>query len=535
MKKISIKKIIYPLLVSVLVTGCGLESELYSDIDTSIFPKNDKDAQTLVTSCYDIFSSTGYADKLYSSGGGMWVLNTVISDYGFVDRDDEKWLCMMYPRWTPDTANKGDVNSAWGFMNQLTRMEMTVNTLNGMTTINEDMKNRYIAEVQCAQALLAFTLYDLYGPLIIAGPDELADPEKKVVLPRKTEAEMEEYITGRLNAAATTLEAWEAKNGAMEFGRFNSGLCHMVLMKYYMQTRQWAKAVTEGRAIQNNKTYNYELNQKSVAGASKYHSIFYRENEQNNEIIYAVPNVTGLKEMKWPAYVRPSDDKNIGGCWRMWTVPWTFYDEFDDADERKATMQDSYTTSDGTVRDRENPGVGGNQWNSMRSGVIIDKYPMEQASYAEKCDIDYIVYRYADAVTLLAEALVKTGTDYTGEPLQILNAVRTRAGLPAYTLAEITSKAKFLEALLDERAKELYWEGCRRQDLIRNDIFNSMVYAKCIAANQRTTMEGIDPSTPEAASTVYYDKNDKKYWYYRIPLPESVIAEGKGLVEQNPY
>lgn len=534
MKRISIKNIIYSLSLSVLFAGCELESEVYGDIDTSMFPKTEKDAKNLVTSCYNIFGAGGYADKLYSSGAGIWVLNTVISDYGYVDRDQEPWKAVMYCRWNVGTAHQGEVNSSWGFLNQLSRMEMSVNALKGMD-IADEVKNRYIAEIQCGQGLLAFSMYDLYGPLIIAGPDELAKPEEKVILPRKTEAEMDEYIAGRLSAAATTLEAWEAKNGKMEYGRFTSGLCRMVLLKYYMQTRQWAKAVIEGRAIQNNATYSYALNDKSVDKASKYASIFYKNNEKNSEIIYAVPNVEGLQEMKWPAYVRPSTDSWVSGCWRMWTVPWEFYDTFKDDDDRKATLLDNFTTKEGELLNRENKGNNENQWNTLKGGVIINKYPMENQVYAEQCDIDYIVYRYADAITLLAEALVKTDVNYTGEPLTILNSVVTRAGLRPYTVADIPDKKTFLKILLDERAKEFYWEGCRRQDLIRNDIFNSMMFKKAREVNQNTSVEATDPSTPEAASTKYYDKSDKKYWYYRLPLPENVISEGEGLVEQNPY
>ena len=46
--------------------------------------------------------------------------------------------------------------------------------------------------------------------------------------------------------------------------------------------------------------------------------------------------------------------------------------------------------------------------------------------------------------------------------LDCVNKVHTRAGLPAYTAQELT-----YEELLDERGRELAWEGHRRDDQIR--------------------------------------------------------------------
>ena len=45
--------------------------------------------------------------------------------------------------------------------------------------------------------------------------------------------------------------------------------------------------------------------------------------------------------------------------------------------------------------------------------------------------------------------------------------VHTRAGLPAYTMADFAGADAFLEAVLTERGHELWFEGVRRSDLIR--------------------------------------------------------------------
>ena len=76
--------------------------------------------------------------------------------------------------------------------------------------------------------------------------------------------------------------------------------------------------------------------------------------------------------------------------------------------------------------------------------------------------------RYADVLTLYAEAIVRNGNAITEEALGYLNQVRTRAGLEAYKMNDFTGPRDFLDKLLMERAHEFVFEGVRRQDLIRD-------------------------------------------------------------------
>jgi hypothetical protein len=76
-------------------------------------------------------------------------------------------------------------------------------------------------------------------------------------------------------------------------------------------------------------------------------------------------------------------------------------------------------------------------------------------------DTDFPMFRLADVKLMYAEALLRSNTTGTaGTPLQQVNDVRIRSGSPALTT--VTT-----DDILDERGRELYWEGHRRTDLIR--------------------------------------------------------------------
>ncbi|MBK9255506.1 MAG: RagB/SusD family nutrient uptake outer membrane protein [Saprospiraceae bacterium] len=91
------------------------------------------------------------------------------------------------------------------------------------------------------------------------------------------------------------------------------------------------------------------------------------------------------------------------------------------------------------------------------TGIRVVKYPIDYNN-GDNSDNDYVFFRYADVLLMKAEALLRTGN--AGGALTIVNEIRTKRG--ASTLGSLS-----LDQLLAERGRELYWEGHRRQDLIR--------------------------------------------------------------------
>lgn len=109
------------------------------------------------------------------------------------------------------------------------------------------------------------------------------------------------------------------------------------------------------------------------------------------------------------------------------------------------------------------------------TGIRVVKYPIDYKN-GDNADNDYVFLRYSDVLLMKAEALLRKGN--SSEALNIVNQIRTKRG--ASSLSGLTA-----EQLLDERGRELYWEGWRRQDLIRFGSFLKAWQEKPASGNER--------------------------------------------------
>jgi hypothetical protein len=108
------------------------------------------------------------------------------------------------------------------------------------------------------------------------------------------------------------------------------------------------------------------------------------------------------------------------------------------------------------------------KWKNVTSGG-------SQGSDATFTDTDFPMFRLADVYLMYAEAVLRGGSGGDlATALQYVNLIRTRAF--GDEMGNITSEELTLEFILDERARELYWEGHRRTDLIRFGQFSNGSY-----------------------------------------------------------
>lgn len=135
---------------------------------------------------------------------------------------------------------------------------------------------------------------------------------------------------------------------------------------------------------------------------------------------------------------------------------------------------------------------------------------------------NWIVYRYADVLLMKAEALSQTG-NYQ-EALEIINQIRIRAFVNALNLNPTPDT--FEDAILDERARELAFEGKRWFDLLRMGRRNNY-------ARKTRLIEIIINKVPSSQRLVLASKLSNPYgWYF--PIYSLELERNVNLI-QNPY
>jgi starch-binding outer membrane protein, SusD/RagB family len=135
---------------------------------------------------------------------------------------------------------------------------------------------------------------------------------------------------------------------------------------------------------------------------------------------------------------------------------------------------------------------------------------------------NWIVYRLADVMLMKAEALSQLKR--FPEALEIINTIRQRADVPALTIAN--SQTAFEDAILEERALELAFEGKRWFDLLRMGRRNNY-------ARKTKLIEIIIQNVPSTQKRILAAKLTNPLGWF-LPIYESEIERNKNLV-QNPY
>ncbi|WP_264537835.1 RagB/SusD family nutrient uptake outer membrane protein [Flavobacterium sp. N1736] len=481
----------YTIVLLLLVfSGCNedLESVNYDEINPSIFPSSEADIQAIVASAYyPLRGSYGNGIHSTSENGLMFMLDATTEilqgPYGV----QQEASYHSYKATSTAFTRFYDV-----FYNKISGMTLSIDRIE-KSKVNEFVKKQAIAEIKCARGLLAYELFDMYGPLVVAPLDVLQNPLKEEPLARLSNAAMVSFIENDLKDAAADLKS----PAETPYGRFSNGMARMVLIRLYLHEKRWAEVEEQANAIIGMNYYALEDNYVGLWDVKAPVS--------SKEVIWAVPaDYAGTSENQWQLMVLPANYPGRGGYGTIQSS-WTFYDSFEATDIRKDALIAEFTGTDGVTYNRANPA------NYMQLGPIPLKIDPDAARTTALTTVDIIVYRYPDVLLSKAEALVnKTGTP-TQEAIDLVNVVRKRAKISKIELADYNTLASFNDMILLERSHE-YWceNGQYRSDLIRHGKFTEHAIALNGSASQSAPYKALFPFSLER------------------------ISEGKGKFIQNP-
>jgi starch-binding outer membrane protein, SusD/RagB family len=317
---------------------------------------------------------------------------------------------------------------------------------------------QYRAEARFLRALSYWHGIDLFGniPLVTEAQGLGSTPPAQA-----TRAQLFEYVEAELNAIRDELPP------APQYGRAGRDAADMLLGKLYLNSEVYTGQARWGQAR--------EAVERVIASGrynlpASYWLNFGADNHISPEFIFPIP-FDGMRTRSWGGTTflvnaaiggsMNSADYGVGGGWWGLRVTPQFVGLFpgvNSADRRSSVFYtQGHTLEIANLGDFSNGYAAPKYRNVTSTG--------QAGSHSDHPDTDFPVFRLADAYLMYAEAVLRGGGGNAGLALEYVNRVRERAY--GGSAGHITAGQLTLDFILDERARELFWEAHRRTDLIR--------------------------------------------------------------------
>lgn len=408
--------------------------------------------------------------------------------------------------WQTWTATNSFISAMY------TRMMLTIAFCNEFIRASagsEDAEiKRFHAEARFLRALSYYHALDLFGY-----PPFVTEVEKPgAFFPRQTNpAELFNYIEAELAAIED-----ELGNPRFEYGRADQGALWMLQAKLYLNAETY---IGQEKYTECLTALNKLLTSNAYSLASNYLLNFRADNNTSPEIIlpfnHDARNTQTYGGMGFiiqgqiGGSMNPADF-GVTGAWAQNRVTPEFVAKFDDISgdtDRRAQFH-----TDGQQLEIEDVGVftDGYAVKKFKNLTLAGGSALSGGSN-DFVDTDFPMFRLADAYLMYAEAVLRGGAGGSdAQALEYINDLRERAYGDA--TGNITADELTLPFILDERARELYWECHRRTDLIRYGLLTGGDYIWSWKGN-----------TKEGTATPAYRN--------LFPIPSTDLAANPSMVQ----
>lgn len=462
------KYITAALLLTTLGSCTKLDVKVESQLSSENFP-----------STPDAFvAATGTVYQKFNVGFGtdIWRMYELTSEEAIITArnggyyDQGRYQTLHKHNWLPDQPI---VQAAWqwGYAG-ISDCNRVLNLLE--KSADSPTKTQFINEIRTMRALYYFYVMDMFGNVPITSFGTAESPVQS------TRAAVYAFIEKELLATSESLTAPTTVT-AEYYGRPTKWMAYALLQKLYINAEQYIGTPKYAESL----TYADKIiTGSAMALVSDYNTLFSPTNGANTETIFAA--IYDANYSAGNAVTRYTLHSTLRAKYNLPFSPSNaqctlkeFYDTFNLAgDIRNATwLAGKQFLADGTtpilngtqqlnftpeivLTNIETMDVGA-EVNGISRGVrSIKFYPDPNTNSSTRFqNNDMPIFRLADVYLLKAEALLRTGGS-TAEAVSLVNKVRVRSKAPV--VSSIT-----LDGILEERGRELAWEGWRRNDLIR--------------------------------------------------------------------
>jgi starch-binding outer membrane protein, SusD/RagB family len=344
-----------------------------------------------------------------------------------------------------------------------------------------------IGEARFMRALAYYSFIDLYGRAPIVTETTATTPTAQ-----NTRQELFNFIESELLILEDIFgEPWNISNG-----RMSKAIPQALLTRLYLNTQSFIGMPKYSQCIQYcEKIFNYAnhimlQNTDLNANGSKYDELFLADNGETsakNEVIYSIKH-TGLKtnntelvNFGGTTFLTNSAAAGTGNILGDFGV-----NGWGGALRAKKNLMQKFTASVTATNNNQEPIA----WSDKRANFLTDgttyndannfygvkkwvnkKINNQNGSHPVFVDIDFPVIRLAEIFLNYAEAHLRGGGGDINTATNYVNQLRNRSNATSINPNDLN-----LNFILDERARELYWECLRRTDLVRYNLFTGGQY-----------------------------------------------------------
>ncbi|GAB3254416.1 RagB/SusD family nutrient uptake outer membrane protein [Larkinella harenae] len=479
------KKIALSFLSVLLMAGCQvLDKTPLPSITPENFFQNADDAESALTATYDALQQTG------AYGQDLNVVGEMPSDNVTSTNGDVNALNRIL--WTPLTGQVGSVfQAAYIGINRSNAVLQYVPGISMDTT----RRNQILGEASFLRALHYFNLVRLYGGVPLRLEATESGQNSVVNLARSSPEQVYAQIASDLQRA----ESWVATGSSPI--RVTKTAVNALQARVFLTQRQWAQAATAANKVMTSGLYQLLPSFNALfPPENKAESIFEVQFAGTADGGFILPDLllpSPPATYSFPKFNIPTNEL-IQYADTTRDMRWKFTGEVVQAGRNYASF------------------VLARSSNANDNGYFVYKWRSNPNAF--NSPDNYYVLRLADVMLMYAEASNEQNGP-SQAALTPLNAVRARAGLPALTLAEVSSQQAFRNEVDRQRRLELAFEGERWFDLLR--------YARHEQASQ-----GVNHAVT-ALDVIQQQLGSSNVNYLLFPFPQTEI-NNNALLQQNP-